>query len=102
MRIQRTKTMASKQPRKQAKSPAKVDPGQANTPARNRQRAPPRRVSQARSGSAATPTSSAVVPAIVAPKGASESVGPAKNTALSLEVVTETHQLANVLRRCEC
>jgi hypothetical protein len=77
--------MPSKQPRKQAKSPAKVDPGEANTPARNRQRAPRRRVSQARSGSAATQTSSAVVPAVVAPKGASESVGLSKNTALSLE-----------------
>jgi Protein of unknown function (DUF3489) len=55
MRIQRTKTMASKQPRKQAKSPAKVDPGEANTPARNRQRAPRRRTPQARSKSTATP-----------------------------------------------
>src|SRR6266446_3084039 len=54
MRIQRTKTMASKQPRKHAKSAATADTGEANKPARNRQRAPRRRVSQARSESAAT------------------------------------------------
>jgi hypothetical protein len=45
MRIQRTKTMASKQPRKQTKSGAKADTGEANKPARDRQRAPRRRVS---------------------------------------------------------
>src|SRR5882762_8607209 len=39
MRIQRTKTMASKQTRKQATSAAKADTGDANKPARNRQRA---------------------------------------------------------------
>src|SRR5258708_8955859 len=39
--------VASKQPRKQAKSPAKRDPGEANTPARTRQRTPRRRTPQA-------------------------------------------------------
>src|SRR5207247_5169901 len=66
MRIQRTKTMASKQPRKQTKSGAKVDTGEANKPARDRQRAPRRRVSKAQSGPAATRTSSAAVQAGVA------------------------------------
>ncbi len=77
--------MASKQPRKQAKSPAKADTGESNKPAGNRQRAPRRRVSQARSGSAATQTNSAAVPAVVAPEGASESIELSKNTALSPE-----------------
>ncbi len=77
--------MAGKQPRKQAKSPVKADIGEANKPARNRQRAPRRRVSQAQSGSAAIQTSSAAVPAVVAPEGASESIGLSKNAALSLE-----------------
>ena len=77
--------MASKQPRKQAKSAAKADTGEANKPARNRQRAPRRHVSPARSGSAATETSSAAVPTVVAPNGASESIRLSKNTALSLE-----------------
>src|SRR5207253_10131022 len=80
MRIQRTKTMASKQPLKQAKSAAKADTGEANKPARNRQRAPRRRVSQARSGSTATETSSAAAQAGVAPEGASESIELSKNT----------------------
>src|SRR6201993_2380530 len=80
MPIQRTKTMASKQPRKQTKSGAKVDPGEANKPARNRQRAPRRRVSQARSGAAPTETRSAAVQAGVAPEGASESIEVSKNT----------------------
>jgi hypothetical protein len=79
------KTMATKQPRKQAKSAEKSDIGEANQPARDRQRTPRRRVSQARSGSAAIQTSSAAVPAVVAPEGASESVGLSKNAALSLE-----------------
>src|SRR5204863_6586754 len=67
MRIQRTKTMASKQPAKQTKSAAQADTGEANKPARDRQRAPRRRVSKARSGSAATETSSAAAQAGVAP-----------------------------------
>src|ERR1700732_3393417 len=79
MRIQRTKTRASKQPRKQAKSAAKADTGEANKPARNRQRAPRRRVSQARSGSAATQTGSAIAPA-AASRGTSKSIGLSKNT----------------------
>ena len=83
MRIQRTKTMASKQPRKQAKSGAKVDTGEANKPARVRQRAPRQRVSKAQSGPAATRTSSAAAQAGVAPEGASESIDVSKNTTRS-------------------
>jgi hypothetical protein len=83
MRIQRTKTMASKQPRKQAKSPAKVDPGEANTPARNRQRAPRRRPPEARSKSTATQTGSAAQEAAVALEGASEGIELSKNPTLS-------------------
>ena len=83
MRIQRTKTMASKQPRKQAKSPAKVDPGEANTPAGNRQRAPRRRTPQARSKSTATQTGSAAQEAAVALEGASEGIELSKNPTLS-------------------
>ena len=77
VRMQRTKTMASKQTRKQATSPAKADTGEANKPARNRQRIPRRRASQARSGSAATQTSSATTQAAVA---ASEGIDLSKNT----------------------
>src|SRR5260370_12274638 len=58
MRIQRTKTMASKQTNKQATNAAKTD-----NPGRKSERAPRRRVSQARSGSAASQTSSAAAPA---------------------------------------
>ncbi len=74
--------MASKQPRKQTKSAAKVDSREANKPARDRQRAPRRRVLKARSGSAATRTSSAAQ-AGVAPEGASESIDVSKNTTRS-------------------
>ena len=70
--------MASKQSSKHAKNAAKVQAGEVNKLARNRQRAPRRRVSPARSGSAA-------VPAVVAPKGGSESIGLSKNTAQSRE-----------------
>ena len=83
MRIQRTKTMSSKQPRKQTKSGAKVDTGEANKPARDRQSAPRRRVSQARSGSAPTETSSAAAQAGMAPEGASESIDVSKKTTRS-------------------
>src|SRR5438876_7315921 len=83
VRMQRTKTMASKQTRKQAKSAAKADTGEANKPARNRQRTPRRCVSQARSGSAASQTSSAAAPAVVVPEGASESIELSNNTTLS-------------------
>jgi hypothetical protein len=72
MRIERTKTMASKQPRKQAKSAAQVDTDEANKPARNRQRAPRRRTPQARSKSAATRADSTAGQAAVAPERASE------------------------------
>jgi hypothetical protein len=85
MLIRRTKTMASKQPRKQTKSGAKVDTGEANKPARNRQRAPRRRVSQARSGSAPTETGSAAAQAGVAPEGASEGIDLSANTTPSPE-----------------
>src|ERR1700737_3406060 len=82
MRIQRTKTMASKQPRKQTKSGAKANTGEANKPARERQRAPRRRVSKARSGSgsAATEESSAAARKGVVPEEASESIDVSKNT----------------------
>src|SRR6202048_4896372 len=80
MRIQRTKTMASKQPRKQTKSGAKVNTGEANKPARERQRAPRRRVSKARSGSAATEESLAAARKGVVPEEASESIDVSKNT----------------------
>src|SRR5207302_700782 len=85
MRIQRTKTMASKQPRKQAKSPAPADTGEAIKPARNRQRTPRRRASQARSGSAAAQTSSAAGQAARAPERASESIDLSKSTTRSPE-----------------
>jgi hypothetical protein len=75
--------MASKQPRKQTKSAAKVDTGEANKPARNRQRAPRRRVSKAQSGPAATRSSSGAVPAGVAPEEAPESIELSKNTTRS-------------------
>jgi hypothetical protein len=75
--------MASKQPRKQAKSGTKVETGEANKPARDRRRAPRRRVSQARSGSAPTETSSAAAQAAVAPEGASESINVSKRTSRS-------------------
>jgi hypothetical protein len=75
--------MASKQPRKQTKSGPKVDTGEANKPARDRQRAPRRRVSKARSGPVATRTIPAAVPAGVAPEGASESIELSKNTTRS-------------------
>jgi hypothetical protein len=68
---------------KQTKSGAKVDTGEANKPARDRQRAPRRRVSKARSGSAATETSSAAAQAGVAAEGASESIEVSKNTTRS-------------------
>src|SRR5712664_4088782 len=85
VRMQRTKTMASKQTRKQATSPTKADTGEANKPARNRQRTPRRRASQAGSGSEATQTSSATTQAAAVPEGASESIDLSKNTTLSPE-----------------
>src|SRR5260370_42376402 len=83
MRIQRTKTMASKQSRKQAKSPAKADPGEANTPAHTPQRPPRRRTPQARAKSTATQTGSAAQEAAVALEGASEGIELSKNPSLS-------------------
>jgi len=76
--------MASKQTNKQAKSAAKADTGEANKPARNRQRAPRRRTPQARSKSAAT-QSSAAGQAAVAPEGASEGIDLSTNTSPSPE-----------------
>ena len=78
--MQRTKTMASKQTRKQATSAAKADTGEANKPARNRQRTPRRRTPQARSKATATQTGEAAALAAAAPKGASKSIGRSKNT----------------------
>src|SRR5437899_2408998 len=85
VRMQRTKTMASKQTRKQATSPAKADAGEASKPARNRQRTPRRRASQARSGSAAAQTSSGAGHAAAALEGGSESIDLSKNTTLAPE-----------------
>jgi Protein of unknown function (DUF3489) len=76
------KTMASKQPRKQAESAEKSDIGEANQPARDRQRTPRRRTQQARLKSTATQTGEAAALAAAAPKGASKSIGLSKNTTL--------------------
>ena len=76
--------MASK-PRKQAKSAAKVETGEANKPARYGQRAPRRRVSQTRSKSAAIQASSAAGSAAVAHEGASVGIGLLKTTTPSPE-----------------
>src|SRR5438874_2515440 len=80
MRIQRMKTMATKQPRKQAKSAEKSDVGEANQPARDRQRTPRRRTLQARSKSTATQTGEAAALAAAASRGTSKSIGLSKNT----------------------
>src|SRR5713101_3564768 len=80
VRIQRTKTMASKQTHKQATSAAKT-----NNPARKPERQPRRRISQGRSKSAATRASSAVAQAAAAPEGASESIDLSTNTTPSPE-----------------
>ena len=77
--------MASRQPRKQTKSGAKVDTGETNKSARDRQRAPHRSVSKARSGPAAIRTSSAAAQAGVAPEGACESIELSKNITRSPE-----------------
>jgi hypothetical protein len=79
MRIQRTKAMANKEP---PKSAAKADTGEANKPARNRQRTP-RRPSQARSKSAVTQNSSATTQAAAALEEASESIDLSTNTTLA-------------------
>src|SRR5258708_27238780 len=80
MRIQRMKTMASKQPRKQAKSAEKSDIGETNQPARGRQRTPRRRTLQARSKSTATQTGEAAALAAAASKATSKSIRRSKNT----------------------
>jgi hypothetical protein len=73
VRIQRTKTMASKQTNKQATSAAKSE------------RQPRRRISQGRSKSAATQTSLGARLAAVAPERVSESIDPSTNTTPSPE-----------------
>jgi Protein of unknown function (DUF3489) len=78
MRIQRMKTMASKQPRKQAKSAEKSDIGEANQPARDRQRTP-RRALQARSKATATQTGEAAALGAAASRGTSKSIRRSKN-----------------------
>src|ERR1700730_12111255 len=80
MRIQRMKTMASKQPRKQVKSDEHSRLGEANQPARGRQRTPRRRTLQARSKSTATQTGEAAALAASASRDTSKSIGRSKNT----------------------
>jgi hypothetical protein len=80
MRIQRMKTMATKQPHKQAKSADKSDIGEANQPARDHQRTPRRRAPQARSKSTATQTGEAGALAAAASRGTSKSIARSKNT----------------------
>ena len=80
MQIQRTNTMATKQPRKQAKSVAKTSTGEANKPAHNRQRTPRPRTPQARSKSAANQTSSVAEQATMAPAKNPEATDLSKNT----------------------
>src|ERR1700758_1944680 len=72
-------TMASKHPRKQAKSAEKSDIGEANQPAHDRQRTPRRRTLQARSKSTATQTGEAAALAAAASRATSKSIGPSKN-----------------------
>jgi len=84
MRIQRRSDGLQQATRKQAKSPVKANTGEANKPARNRQRAPSRRVSQARLGLRRHRPVQQRAGGCGFPKGASESIGPVKNTALSL------------------
>jgi hypothetical protein len=76
MRIQRTKTMASKQTNSTAKT---------NKPARKLEHQPQRRISQRGSKSAAIQASSAAGQAAVAPEGASESIDLSTNTTPSPE-----------------
>ena len=72
--------MATKQPRRQAKSAEKSDIGEASQPARGRQRTPRRRTLQARSKSTATQTGEAAARAPAASRGTSKSIGRSKNT----------------------
>jgi hypothetical protein len=80
VRIQRTKTMASKQTHKRATSAAKT-----NSPDRKPELQPRKRIARGQSKSAATRASSAAGQAAVAPEGASESIDLSKNTTLSPE-----------------
>ena len=77
--------MATKQPRKPARSAAKTDAGAANTPAHHRQHAPRPRTPQARSKPPATRTSSAIEPATAASNGASDRIALSTDTPLSPE-----------------
>ena len=72
--------MASKQSSKQVTSAAKT-----STPARKSERQPRRRISQGRSKSAATQTSSGARQAAVAPEGVSESIDLSTNATPSPE-----------------
>jgi uncharacterized protein DUF3489 len=72
--------MATKQPRKPAKSAAKADADAANKPAHHRQRAPRPRTPQVRSKPAAPQTSSAAGPATAASNGASDRMEQSTNT----------------------
>ena len=94
MRIQRMKTMASKQPRKQAKSAEKSDIGEANQPARDRQRTPRRRTLQARSKSTATQTGEAAALAAAASRGTSKSIGRSKNTPPPEDPASQSDRIA--------
>ena len=80
VRIQRTKTMASKQTNKQATSAAKT-----NNPDRKPEHQPRRRISRGRSKSATTQAGSAAAQAAVVPEGASESIDLSTNTTPSPE-----------------
>ena len=77
--------MATKQPRKPAKSAANGDAGAANTPAHNRRRGPRPRTPQPRSKPVATQTSSAAGPAAAASMSASDRIEQSTNTPPSPE-----------------
>src|SRR5437870_1457153 len=94
MRIQRMKTMASKQPRKQAKSAEKSDLGAANQPARGRPRTPRRRTLQARSKSTATQTGEAAARAAAASRATSKSIGRSKNTTPPADPASQSDRIA--------
>jgi hypothetical protein len=86
--------MATKQPRKQAKSAAQADTGEANQSARDHQRTPRRRTLQARSKSTATQTGEAAAPAVAASRGPSKSIGPSKNTTPPEDPASQSDRIA--------
>src|SRR4029077_8897825 len=69
----------------QTKRAKKSDIGEANQPARGRQRTPRRRTQQARSKSTANQTGEAAALAAAASRGTSKSIGRSKNTTLPSE-----------------